>query len=464
MPQSVSAASPSRRLRLSRLRLRLAAVFSITFVAALTVVALGSMAWLLRESTHRLDRRLDALTASVARGVALEKGEYPDSTLLSVVSDVQREWVVGPDVWIARDVNGHVLATTADSATTHRMLRALPSDARLSQYFTVDDHGGDLRVVTRWVPEAGGLPAYGIVAAGSTESIERDTERLTLALAVVAPLIALVSLGAGYAMARWALKPAAALGRDIDAIGPASPLSRLPVHEPPDEISELAQRFNALLDRLADSQAQNRDFVREAAHQIRTPLTLVHGEAEYALSTAAPDAATLHAALSRIERASRQMQRRVNDLLLLAEAEAGAVLEQRAPVELDALALEGVDLFRARAAQFGRPLAYGVLDAAVVRGDDALLREALLELLENACRHGLEASPISVSVEADASHARLTVESVRASTPSPVPSATPSGLGQRIVRWIAEAHGGDFQVRHDDTGRYMATVSLPIAS
>lgn len=448
---------------LSRLRLRLAAAFTVTFIVALALVAAGSLGWLMHESTRRLDDRLAALGASVARAVALEKAEYPDSGLAAVVDDVQREWVVGPDSWIVLDSAGVPLSATTDSTDRGRVLAAWQSAAGDSSSINIQRDGDDLRVRPFTIPPHEDLPTYTILAVASTEGIEADAEQLTLALALAAPLIALVSLLGGYLLSRWALRPTETLGRAIDALGPTALGTRLPVSDPPDEIGRLAQRFNALLDRLATSQAQNREFVREAAHQIRTPLTLVRGEAELALEAQSPGPVVLRDALGRIERASRQMQRRVDELFLLAEAEAGTVLEQRAPVELDALVVDGVDLFRARAAQFGQPIAYGTLAPATVMGDQTLLNEALLELLENACRHGRTDSAIVVSVLLHDGWVDLVVESQRQlDTSRAAPAST--GLGQRIVRWIAEVHDGRFAVEHDASGRYAAVLTLPATS
>lgn len=454
------AATASTR-SLSRLRLRLAGTFSITFIAALACVAVFSLGWLWRESTRRLDRRLASLTESVSRAVRLEKQEYPDSGLGAVVADVHHEWVVGPDAWLLFDATGSLMASTADSAHTRRVVNAFGTSMIRDAATDLVQEDDDLRMVTRHIPATDGVPSYTLVAIGSTEGIERDTELLLLTLSIAAPLIAMLSLGSGYVLSRWALRPADRLGEAIDALGPAVPSARLPIAEPTDEIGELAQRFNALLDRLAVSQRQNRDFVREAAHQIRTPLTLVRGEAEHGIAMANPDVTELQATLSRIDRASRQMQRRVDELLLLAEAEAGARLEQRAPVELDALALEGVDLFRARAAQVTRSLAFGVIEPTTVLGDEALLREALLELLENACRHGETGTCITVSVRQTGDMAELFVESARATPDHVLADTASTGLGLRIVRWIAEVHDGQLTNTHDPSEHYTAILRLP---
>ena len=97
-------------------------------------------------------------------------------------------------------------------------------------------------------------------------------------------------------------------------------------------------------------------------------------------------------------------------------------------------------------------------------GDEALLRESLLELLENACRHGRQGTTITVSVRCADEGVHLVVESQRRRTdPTGLESAS-TGLGQRIVRWIAGVHGGRFTVQHEPSEHYAAVLSLPVAA
>jgi signal transduction histidine kinase len=447
---------------LSRIRLRLAGAFAVAFALSLTVVAAGALGWLWRESTARLDRRITALSGQIEGAIRREHEETPDSSFVFVLNELRHGWEWGTEGWLVLDTAGYPLVSSASPATTARVLSAWRASTVLGPpFFEANRDGDDLRATARQVRASGRVPGYLVVTFASTEGIERDTELLGWALALVAPLICVLSMVAGYLMATRALAPVHALGQAIDALGPGSLAARLPSASPPDEISELATRFNALLDRLSLAQSQNRRFVREAAHQIRTPLTLVRGEAEHALTTASGDSASLASAMGRIRSASEQMQRRVDELFLLAEAEAGVVIDCREEVDIDGLAMDVVDLFRGRAQQLDRPLAFGVMDAAVVRGNSGLLREALLELLENAGRHAAPSSGIGIAVEAGGDAVRVSVTSELGAAPRvPVADAS-SRLGQRIVRWIAEGHGGRFDVHHGADNRYRAVMTLP---
>jgi two-component system sensor histidine kinase TctE len=139
----------------------------------------------------------------------------------------------------------------------------------------------------------------------------------------------------------------------------------------------------------------------------------------------------------------------VEDLLLLARADAG----ERSPlvdtVELDGLALEVVDLMRARASALGRQLELGTMDPVTVRGNAVLLREAVLELLENACRHGGASAPVRLSVfQADGSAIVAVANDPGAAAGARSPG---DGLGLQVVEWIASEHGGELHRAADDS-------------
>jgi signal transduction histidine kinase len=156
--------------------------------------------------------------------------------------------------------------------------------------------------------------------------------------------------------------------------------------------------------------------------------------------------------MRRVRTAARQMRRRVDELLLLAEAQAGEQVPLDDEVELDGLALECADLMRGRAAQLSRSLTLGRVEPITVRGSERLLREALVELIENACRHGSAEPAIQVSVYGEGPVAWVEVASGGAPTRSaeadPPPNDEGMHLGLTIVRWIAGQHGGRFRYEH----------------
>jgi signal transduction histidine kinase len=156
------------------------------------------------------------------------------------------------------------------------------------------------------------------------------------------------------------------------------------------------------------------------------------------------------------------MSRRVDELFLLARAEAGERVPRTEVVELDAVALEAADLMRGRAQALGHRLELGEMAGVEVMGDEGLLREATLELLENACRHGSDDAPIVLTVSRKGNEAQLEVASAGPPPDSAPEDAGAERLGLAIVRWIATAHGGALRSRHHRATNYFR-VSLPVA-
>ncbi len=461
----------------SRLRLRLAAGFALAFAGGLSLLAAGALGYLWRESNRRLDQRLDAVTTGVAYALTREAHETPDSTLAFAAAEVVDEWPANGDAFLIVGANDSTLAIVGPAADAARIRSAW----RLShqERIVLDTGGPDYRAVAHQFTLAADRAreqTLTIIAFASTEGIESDTELLGVSLAIAAPLILLISLTAGYLLAHGALRPVTQLTSDIAGIAPTDLSRRLPIDASRDEVSLLASEFNALLARLEDAQSRNRGFVREAAHQIRTPLTLVLGEAAHELSSAEPSETRMRATLGRIRTAAEQMRRRVDELFLLAEARTGEPVRLEDEVELDGLLLECTDLMRSRAMTLGRALAIGHAEPIVVRGNAPLLQEAMLELLENACRHGTADGPVTVSCTLVAGAAAIDVTSSGDEFVAAMNTGNGggnggdgranSGLGLAIVRWVAESHRGIFSIsRVDDHGVPLnrARILVPLA-
>ena len=448
---------------LSRLRLRLAGSFALAFALSLGLLAAGALGYLWRESNRRLDVRLTKTTEAIAQALARELHETPDSSFAFAANEVVTEWSPEGDAFAIADTLGRLIAGVDRDRQLNRVLGGWGRQAGVTR-LSLDTGGPDLRVIgirNAFFHERGREWHFDIVAFGSTEGIESDTEQLGGALAIIAPLIVLLSLVFGYLLARRALRPVHELSASIAAIAPSDLSHRIPVGDAPDEIGGLAVEFNALLQRLDEAQRRNVGFVREAAHQIRTPLTLVLGEAAHAIDGAPRDRDALAATLARVQIAAEQMRRRVDELFLLAEAEAGERIILDADVELDGVALECTDLMRKRAASLSRALALGDVAPVVVRGNASLLREALLELLENACRHGGAAEPVTTSVRLHGADAIVEVTS--AFDMDKAPDQSSRGLGTAIVRWIAEGHGGRFEAERVGE-RFRSRLVIPALS
>jgi signal transduction histidine kinase len=437
---------------LSRLRLRLAGWFALAFLAGLLLLSVSLFLYAHHQSDRRFTLDLANQARDLAAAVRVEESETPKLGLDGAIREALDELPNRTEAFGVYGLDGHRIGTGGPPSLRKWLPDSLPAtDLQPKVFRTRRPH-------IRLVPISGADPDFRIAAIGTTRRLDAETDAFAFWLAVSIPFTVLVSLVAGYLLSRRALIPVSHLEHAIDQIAPEGLDRRLPVRQPPDELDQLAVRFNALLERLQDSQAQNQRFLQQAAHQIRTPLTLVLGETELALERA-HTAEARGEALRRIRIAATQIRRRVEELLILARASAG----ERAPladaVELDGLALECADLMRSRAHALGRRLELGRVDPVVVTASEPLLREAVVELLENACRHGVGASPVRLSVFQEQGHAVIEVaNSVQHAWGSGDVSG--QGLGLQVVRWIAAEHGGRLDHR-TESDHVLAVLRIP---
>jgi signal transduction histidine kinase len=446
-------------MRYSRLRLRLAGWFALGMLLGLALLDVSLFALLRRRADARLDAQISATASGLAAAVSREAAEVPAPTLRQAVHDALDEWPPGAAALSVRSSDGALLGDRGAAALLDALGRtpARPEPGTLLDA-PLDDEGA-MRITTAKGSDDGG---FIVTVAQSTAPLTEDLETLAWWLALSVPLVLLVSLPAGYLLARRALAPFGALARQLEGISPDALDRRLPVADPPDELDRLADQVNRLLDRLTDAQRQTRQFLGQAAHQLRTPLTLIRGESDLAIGHERP-AEGYRAALDRISRASAQMSRRVDELFLLARAEAGEQVPRTEEVELDAVALEAADMMRGRAQALGHRLELGEMTGVEVMGDEGLLREATLELLENACRYGSREAPIVIAVRRGADGATIEVASAGDTVPDPADDHGNARLGLTIVRWIASSHGGSLgTTRRGATNVY--AISIPVAN
>ncbi len=438
---------------ISRLRLQLAAWFALVFLIVLGAGDFALSAYLRGIADRRFSGQLASAATGLVQAVRREMIDTPGGVPEAAV-EALKEW--------PSDSNGFVVYGTAGARVAtrgaERLTRLVPPYAQLPPGDRAWDvpfnDEGDLRLA---LTRSATAPAFTVVALLPTTSLREANERLALWLSLSVPLVVLLALGGGYVLARQALAPLGAMTRQITAIDPGDLESRLPVRSPPDELDALADQFNRLFGRLAGARARNRRFLAQAAHQIRTPLTVIRGESGLGLERSR-SVEEYRELLRRVSLAAEQMTHRVDDLFLLAQAEAGDRPPVNDQIDVDGLVLECVDLMRGRAGALGRQLELATMDPAEIRGNEPLVREAVLELLENACRHGGAggaSDAIRISTLNGAGRARIEVAS--SGTPVAASALEESagagrtdrpGLGLSIVRWIAAVHGGELTYRH----------------
>lgn len=345
-----------------------------------------------------------------------------------------------------------------------------------------------------------GHPVLGAVLVAKTIDDVNSTLGTLRQLFIVAVIIAVVltSLGSWLIVGNG-LRPIARVTRTANAIAANAHAAglgrRVGYSGPRDEVGELAETFDQMLAALEQVANAQRRFVADASHELRAPLTTIKGSLE--LLRRAPDLPMeeRRAALEDAYMEAERMATLVNDLLLLARADAAAasvggaekvILDdqmrgRRELVELDQLAL---DIFRhgrrqleARHKGSQRRLNIVDLEPVATMADPGQLRQVMLILLDNAIKYTPPNGQIQISVKRQGNRGAITIhDSGIGIAPEVLPRIFDrfyrgeqarehdehgSGLGLAIAKWIVDAHKGSVQVESKEGKGSTFTVLLP---
>jgi len=271
--------------------------------------------------------------------------------------------------------------------------------------------------------------------------------------------------------ARGALAPLTNMASDASSISMASPGKRIVYDGPADELGVLAHSLNAMLERLEHAYAEQRRFVADASHELRTPIAIMRGNVEL-LQTGRLSEADANDSLAMIASESKRMGRLIDELLALARLESGTHSFQ--PLEVRTMLEEGA----ARINALGeRTITIEAPSDLWIEGDPDLLDQALLNVLKNAFAHTRVGGMIALAAEWDAEQVRLTVTDdgpgipedelarifdrfYRAQGPRPGDSGG-AGLGLAIAERLVDLHGGTMSASNAPGHGARFTITLP---
>lgn len=355
-------------------------------------------------------------------------------------------------------------------------------------YATLYEGKDRFRAIARSLSASG--RSYTLVVLRPLKEQEALLEGASGAFLLGGALALLLASVSGYFLARKSLAPVVAMSETAERMGAANLHERLPVVNARDELGRLAQAFNGLLSRLDDSFEQQRRFMADASHELRTPVAIVRGEAEIALSREGREAEDLRESLAIVHDEGQRLTLIVEDLFTLARADAAS----QHPLKLTDFYLEEtvadcVRAVRTLAAKRELVLAYEPPPHEMqFRGDEELIRRMLLNLLENAIKYTPEGGRVSVTCEARGGEYLITVSDTgtgvppemqphiferfyradkarsRADGENGATAGSGAGLGLSIARLVAEAHGGRLDLQRSDAQGSVFVASLPATS
>lgn len=477
------------------IRVKLALWYAGTLAATITTLGWFTYSYVARETTAQTDEELTNVTSAFAQvwraSVAGRTSRRPEE----IISEARAENFE----FVVFDETQREIASNTRSVRLRRSRRAPPvptphpdslllrpdlaplfrrAGAEGAAFTTLNGPLGRERAyaVLIKLPERREIVA--VIRGMEAETVMLLSLRQSLFWAIPIGLIG--AFAGGIFLAGRALSPIGEMASQAERIGARTLHERLPVANPVDELGQLAATVNHVFDRLETAFDQQRRFMAEASHELRTPIAVMRGEADLALGRDRSPT-EYREALTVISAESRRMTRVVEDLFLLARADAGQLHLERTDFGLADLATACCRTVQTLAAARRVTVIPTIESAAPIRGDGALISRAIVNLLDNAIKYGRLGGTVRVTVDQREGHSNVAVRDDGLGIPAELqtrifdrfyrgPAARTvqdgetgggAGLGLAIARGIAEAHGGTIRLVRSDSAGTEFLLELP---
>lgn len=452
----------------------------MTGVLALTVILLVVVAYLVTQ--RALTRELDQALAREASAYSAAMRSAPDGQGLA---DATREYLgartaggTGTDAVLLVVLEGgtggrRILSNSVkrfESAPGNTSLRSVPADPTYSDFEFLGEEYRALSVPV----SANGQAAGAFQAVLAKRSVAATARGVALTLAAAGLIVLALGVPLSYLASRRALTPLRSMALDAESISHPLPGQRIEYQGPPDELGTLADALNRMLARIEHSYEEQRQFVADASHELRTPVAVVRGNVEL-LRSGQAQGADAEESLEMIESESIRMGKLLDELLSLARLESSPPPAFQ-PLEVRTLLDEVAGRTRSLAPDRDVRVA-GACDLWVL-GEPDLLDQALANLARNAIAHtgggGVLRFACSATEQqvllsltddgpgiAEADVPRLFDRFFRGAPDRGNETAEGAGLGLAIAQRIVQLHGGRIMAENVEPHGARFTIALP---
>ena len=452
------------------LRTRLTLWYTVALLVVLSLFGVNVLWQQGRLGLRRVDRELDGLTDTLANVVGDELKE--DGNARTAAEEARNTVTASGRALAILDANGRVLAARWSGLELAAAEIAATTGPRV---WTARTASGDWRVHARRhpFPEASLILA---VASPLSDAL-REQREVQEAMIVGIPIVLVLAGTGGLWLAAVGLRPITDMARRAAAI-PLTGLEDLGQSTRTDELGQLAGAFNGLVARLRAALQTQRQFMADASHELRTPVSIVRTAAEVTLCREHREESEYRDSLAIVGGEARRLSRLVADMLVLARADAGGYPLRPIDLYLDELVADCRRAVEVLALERGVTIQSSSAADIAFRGDEDLIRQLVLNVLQNAVQHTAAGGLAAIDVRQEANVVSIRVTDQGGGIPEadrtrifdrfvqldPARRGLGTGLGLPIARWIAEAHGGTLVLERSGPGGSTFCVSLPWTS
>ena len=452
--------------------------FTLYYLALLTAVLIFFGVAIYAYIARGLVNIIDTSLAASSRGIEsrLQLGEIPD--LLG-----EEEMMIAPLMFQIINESGDAIDEQY-MMKSYRLPVNLPELQQLQanklHFSTIQLSSGEqLRIATLRTTDKNNQPMF-VRAGQSLRPLQRARRQLLLLLALAGPAALLMGSYGGLLLANQALRPVDRLTRAAKEIEAGDLSRRVHVPDKMDELGRLAITFNRMISRLQAAFERQRQFTADASHELRTPLAVMRGDIEIALRRERKPDEYQEVLASNLEEIIR-LSRLVEDLLMLARADAGPADINFEPMNIGDLCSQVIDYLGPLAEVKNQSLAYQTdsRNELMIKGDAQRLKQMLLNLLDNAIKYTPVGGRITLTLMKENKNAVIMISDTgRGIPPEDIPhiferffrhsrstsdkTVQGSGLGLSIVKWIVESHQGTITAENNPGGGTKFTVHLPL--
>ncbi len=381
------------------IRARLTAWYSMVVIAVLTSGVIAVAVVQQHLAHERLDGELRRLMLTL-EGVM--RNEFNEGLTLQAAADEASIEVVAPDRTLA--------LARPDGSLLARWGRELqfewhpsPSDS----IATLPAQSSQIRILSRAVTY-GEHRYLAAVMVPLDELRSQHTQMLSALASGAIAALAVAALG-GWLVGRKTLRPLSDMADQATTITERDPAARLAAPNPNDELGRFAAAFNGLLDRLAAALQAQRQFMADASHELRTPVSVVRSAAQITLARTDRPEADYRESLTIVAEQSARLARLVDAMFLLSRAEASGLPLMREPLYVDDVIEECVRAQRLLAGERGVMVTTAGTTETTLYADNTLLKQMVTNLLDNAIRHAKPNGCVSTTVTSTPGEVAITI-------------------------------------------------------